>query len=287
MPRIAHVNGRYVPHAEAAVHIEDRGYQFADGVYEVFAVHGGRLIDEKPHLDRLGRSLNELRIAWPMARESLRVVIRETVRRNRIDFGTIYLQVTRGVARRHHAFPSARTEPSLVIAAQRMRRPRAEDATTGVAVVTIPDNRWDRCDIKSIALLANVLGKQRAVDDGADEAWFVDVEGNVTEGTSSNAWIVDGAGTIVTHPLGPEILGGVTRQAIIALAAKAGIAVAERPFAAAAAKTAAEAFLTSSSAFLRPVVSIDGTPVGTGAPGPVARKLHALYVEELARGRTA
>ena len=283
MPRVAYVNGRYTRHAEAAVHIEDRGYQFADGVYEVFAVYEGRLIDEGPHLDRLARSLGELRIPWPMEREALRVVIGETVRRNRLSFGTIYLQVTRGVARRLHAFPH-HPAPALVIAAQRMNRPRREDFETGVTVITIPDNRWDRCDIKSVALLANVLGKQRAIDAGAYEAWYVDGAGQITEGTSSNAWIVTKAGAIVTHPLGPEILGGVTRQAIIAEARNLQIEVRETPFTKADIAAAAEAFLTSSSAFVKPVISVDGVAVGAGRPGPVSRRLHARYLETLETG---
>src|SRR5690606_23869985 len=226
MSRIAYVNGRYVPHAEACVHIEDRGYQFADGVYEVCEIWRGAIIDERRHLDRLDRSLKELTIRPPMKREALAVVLREVIRRNRVSNGLVYLQVTRGVARRNHVFPPASTRPALVITA-RSTDPRAGDlsAETGVAVITTPENRWDRVDIKSVSLLPNVLAKQRAKEMGAAEAWFVDPDGMVTEGGSTNAWIVTGDGVLVTRPADHGILRGITRQVVLDLAARDGLKV--------------------------------------------------------------
>src|SRR5712692_3675828 len=198
MSRIAYVAGQYLPHRQAAVHIEDRGYQFADGVYEVIAVVGGHLVDEAPHLARLHRSLAELRIAPPMADAALKIVIREVVRRNGVDTGIVYIQVTRGVAPREHAFPKA-AKPSLVVTARRSRPPDPRLGRAGIAVITIPDLRWQRCDIKSIALVPNVLGKQQAREAGAYEAWQVDRDGLVTEGTSTNAWIVTADNAVVTR----------------------------------------------------------------------------------------
>ncbi len=279
MSRIAYVNGRYVPHPAASVHIEDRGYQFADGVYEVTAVKGGRLVDGAAHLDRLDRSLAELSIAAPMARAALLRVSAEMIRRNGLVDGTLYMQVTRGVARRDHPFPPAAVKPALVMTAKRWRTP----ATAGAAVITIPDIRWGRCDIKSVALLPNVLGKQQARAAGALEAWMVR-DGTVTEGTSTNAWIVTAAGDVVTRPLGPDILGGITRQTVIRLAGQAQIRVVERPFTVAEAKAAREAFITSTTALVLPVVRIDGAAVGTGAPGPVTGRLRELYEAFMAAG---
>jgi D-alanine transaminase len=276
MSRIAYVNGRYQPHRDAAVHIEDRGYQFADGVYEVIAVQSGRLVDEGPHLDRLDRSLRELRIAPPMARRSLQLVMREVVRRNRVIDGIVYLQATRGVAPRDHAFPAG-AETSLVITSRRAKPPSAKAIAEGVRVVSVPDIRWGRCDIKSVALLPNILGKQQARESGAYEAWQVDRDGMVTEGTSTNAWIVTAAGELVTRQTSHAILNGITRVALIDLARKAQLRVVERPFSLAEAKTAKEAFITSTTAIVLPVVRIDDTAVGDGRPGPLGRRLRELY----------
>ena len=199
MARIAYVNGRYLPRRDAAVNIEDRGYQFADGVYEVCEVRGGKLVDERRHMERLTRSLGELRIALPMPLNALSAVLHETVRRNRIDYGTVYLQITRGVARRDHPFPPAGTKPSIVVTASRLDFAKNEAmAADGVAVISLPDNRWGRADIKSISLLPNVLAKQAAREQGAREAWFIDAQGRVTEGSSSNAWIVTAGGKVIT-----------------------------------------------------------------------------------------
>jgi len=276
MSRIAYVAGQYLSHRQAAVHIEDRGFQFADGVYEVIAVNGGRLVDEAPHLTRLHRSLAELRIAPPIGDAALKIVIREIVRRNGVDTGIVYLQVTRGAAPREHAFPKA-AKPTLVVTARRSRAPDPRLGHDGIAIITIPDIRWQRCDIKSVALVANVLGKQAAREKGAYEAWQVDRAGQVTEGTSTNAWIVTADGTVVTRAADSAILNGVTRLAILDIIRREGYRLVERPFTVAEAKAAREAFLTSTTADLLSVVRIDDTPVGEGKPGPLGRQLRAAY----------
>lgn len=278
MSRIAYVNGSYVPHGEAAVHIEDRGYQFADGVYEVCEVRGGRLVDETRHIDRLIRSLNELRIAMPMDRRPLGLVLRETVRRNRVRNGLVYMQVTRGVARRDHAFPKPGTLPALVVTAKSVDPAKgAAAAAKGVKVITVPDNRWERVDIKSVGLLPNCLAKQQAREAGAFEAWFVDEKGFVTEGSSTNAWIVTKDGVIVTRHADTAILKGITRTTILDLAAREKLKVEERPFTVAEALEAREAFLSSATTIVTPIVEIDGKPVGNGSPGLLATDLRGKY----------
>jgi len=274
--RVAYVNGSYVPHREAGVHIEDRGYQFADGVYEVVTVHGGGLIDEEGHLARLDRSLSELGIAPPMSNAALRLVMREVARRNHVTNGMIYLQITRGVAPRDHAFP-VDADSALVMTAKRTPPPNPEHLAKGVAVITLPDIRWQRRDIKSISLLPNCLGKQQARDAGAYEAWFIDDDGMITEGTSSNAWIVTGDGELVTRNTGHEILNGITRIAILKLAADEGIPFTERAFSRDEMMKAKEAFVTSSTSLIKPVTSIDGEAVGDGAVGPLSSKLIDFY----------
>jgi D-alanine transaminase len=286
MARIAYVNGRYEQHRTAAVHIEDRGYQFADGVYEVVPVQSGRLIDEDMHLERLAFSLGELEIAPPMDQPALKAVLREVLRRNAVERGILYLQVTRGVAPRDHKFPTG-ARPSLVITAKRLKPVPTKYLEEGVGVITLPDLRWKRCDIKTISLLPNVLGKQRAVEEGAYEAWQIDPEGHVTEGTSTNAWIVTKDRKIVTRPLSHEILPGVTRRALLDLLRAAGLTLEERSFTLEEAHEAAEAFLTSSSVFLLPITTIDGKKVGEGKPGPIARQLRALYVAHAERQAAA
>ena len=274
MSRIAYVNGRYLPRREATVHVEDRGYQFSDGVYEVCEVRDGRLIDERRHVERLQRSLGELRIPLPMSPAALGVVMRETVRRNRVHDGIVYLQITRGVARRDHAFPPPGTQPSIVVTARNLDMARSERAAAaGVAVVTLPDNRWERVDIKSISLLPNVLAKQAAREQGAGEAWFVDRDGKVTEGSSSNAWIVTMGGKVVTRAADNGILRGITRTVLIGAIEAQGLTLEERPFTVEEAYGAREAFLTAASQVVLPVVRIDGRPVGNGAPGSVATAL--------------
>ncbi|MEQ8193871.1 MAG: D-amino-acid transaminase, partial [Rhodospirillales bacterium] len=252
MSHIAYINGQYLPRSQATVHIEDRGYNFADGVYEVIAVHRGRLVDEEPHVVRLRRSLGELRIPWPVTEKALKVVMREMIRRNRIREGMIYLQITRGVAPRDHAFPFD-ADSSLMMITRAAKPFDAEAIAKGVTVITIPDIRWKRNDIKSIALLGNILGKQQAREAGAYEAWMVDGEGFVTEGTSSNAWIVTKDGEVVTRPLDNAILGGITRQTELKLAAKKGVRFVERAFTVQEALDAREAFLTSTTSHVKPV----------------------------------
>jgi D-alanine transaminase len=278
MSRIAYVNGRYVPHGDAVVHVEDRGYQFADGVYEVVLVHRGRLVDEEKHLDRLERSLRELRIDQPMRRAPLRQVMREMVRHNRLGSGMVYIQATRGVARRDHPFPK-NTRPALVMTARRLSLPTQTKTEEGVSVLTIPDIRWARCDIKSISLLPNVLGKQRAREAGAYEAWQVTTDDFVTEGTSTNAWIITPAGELVTRHLGNEILSGITRATMVALAAEQGISFVQRPFTVAEAKGAREAFVTSATSFLTPVTRIDDVVIGNGKAGSMSVRLLDAYLE--------
>ncbi len=278
MSRIVYVNGRYVLRRDAAVHVEDRGYQFSDGVYEVCEVRGGRLIDERRHLARLRRSLGELRIAQPMSEAALAVVLRETVRRNRVRDGIVYLQVTRGVARRDHAFPPPETAPSVVVTARSIDIAGNDKiAAEGIAVVTLPDNRWARVDIKAIALLPNVLAKQTAREQGAREAWFVAADGTVTEGSSTNAWIVTGDGKVVTRPAEQGILRGITRAVLLDVISEEGLTLEERPFTVEEAYGAREAFVTAASQIVMPVVRIDGRPIGNGVPGAVATALRQNF----------
>ena len=278
MSRIAYVNGRYLPFPQATVHVEDRGYQFSDGVYEVCEVKDGRLVDEPLHMRRLQRSLAELKICMPMSLAALRVVLRETVRRNRVHDGLVYLQVSRGVARRDHAFPPAGTAPSVVVTARSTDPSVAERvAAAGVAVITVPESRWERVDIKAIALLPNVLAKQAAKEQGAKEAWFVGKDGYVTEGSSSNAWIVSRDGKVITRPADHGILRGVTRTVLLNVLKAQGLELDERPFTVEEAYAAREAFITSASQSIMPVVRIDGRPVGNGAPGLVATALRKEF----------
>jgi len=280
MARYAYVNGRYVRHTDAVVHIEDRGYQFADGVYDVCEVARGFIVDQTRHLDRLGRSLSELRIDWPVHRNVLELVLREMVRRNRITDGMIYIQVTRGVAPRDHVFPHPSTRPSLVVTVKRLDPAVGEErAAEGIRVITVPENRWERVDIKSTGLLPNVLAKQKAKEFGASEAWFVDPDGTVKEGSSTNAWIVTWDGKLVTRPADSGILRGVTRTTLIELANKLGLEVEERPFTVEEAKAAKEAFITAATTIVMPVVEIDDEPVANGHPGTTALALRREFFD--------
>jgi D-alanine transaminase len=278
MSRIAYVNGRYLPLRDACVNIEDRGYQFSDGVYEVCEVRGGHLIDARRHLARLERSLGELRIRMPMPLAALAVVLRETVARNRVKYGIVYLQITRGVARRDHAFPEAGTKPSIVVTARELDFAKNEAiAAQGIAVISVPDNRWARVDIKSVSLLPNVLAKQAAREAGAREAWFVDEAGVVLEGSSSNAWIVTREGNVVTRQADHAILRGITRAVAFEAIKAQRLTLEERAFTLAEACDAREAFVTSASQIVMPVVKIDGRAVGDGKPGPVALALRRAF----------
>ncbi|MGH6833582.1 MAG: D-amino-acid transaminase [Methyloceanibacter sp.] len=281
MSRIVYVNGRYVPEEEAKVSVLDRAFLFGDGVYEVTAVLDGRLVDFEPHLSRLDRSLKEIALAPPLSHAELRALHKDLIKRNGVEEGIVYLQITRGSAERDFAYPE--TAVPTVIAFTQIRPLIANPyAATGVKVVTIPDLRWKRRDIKSTSMLAQAMGKQEAKLKGAYEAWMVE-DGHVTEGTSSSAFIFDAQGVIRTQPLGHHILPGVTRRAVLRLVALEGVNLEERPFSVAEALSAREAFMTAASAFVLPVVEIDGVTIGDGRPGPVARKFRVLYIEEARR----
>ncbi|MBY0226367.1 MAG: D-amino-acid transaminase [Hyphomicrobium sp.] len=278
MPRIVYVNGRYLPYAEAGVHVEDRGFQFADSVYEVCEVKGGALIDTTRHLARLARSLSELKIAVPMAERALRHVLSEVVRRNRVRNGIVYLQVTRGQAARDFLFPGPDTEPTLVALARSIDPAKvAAKAKQGISIRSVPDQRWGRCDLKTVMLLPAALAKEVARTAGAQEAWFVDEAGFVTEGASSNAWIVRADGFVLTRPLDSRLLGGVTRATALEVLKAQGVPVEQRSFTIAEAQAAKEAFVTSASATVMPVVRIDGRAVADGKPGPVTLRLREKF----------
>lgn len=274
MPRFAYVNGRYVPHAAAAVHIEDRGLQFADGAYEVIAVMNGSLADEAGHLDRLERSLSELKISLPLPRRSLRLVVREFVRRNRLKNASLYLQVTRGAAPRDFKFP-AHISPTLIMTI----RPASFGKLVARKAITVPDIRWKRRDIKTTALVAQVLAKQAAVERGAYEALLVDDDGFITEGSSTNAWIVDKKGNLHTRPTQKNmILKGVTRNALQAICKKEKIRIVERPFTVQEVYQAAEVFTTAAVSLVTPIVEVDGRRIGDGKIGAVAEKILSAYL---------
>ena len=278
--RIAYVDGRYLPHAGASVHIEDRGLQFADSIYEVCAILDGRLMDEEGHLDRLERSLAALEMRMPLARGPLRIVMREMIRRNRMKDGLLYLQVTRGAHRRDHPIPKLHRS-TLIMTARSVNMAAVEKRRAeGIAVVTLPDIRWGRCDIKVTGLLPNIMAKSEARKLGAFEAWLVDRDRFITEGTSTNAWIVTGEGVLVTRKLSHNILAGVTRLGVLAALAREGFnAIEERAFTVEEAYAAREAFVTSASGGVIPVVSVDGQIIGSGSPGPATMRIHALYSE--------
>ena len=278
MTRVVYVSGQYLPYREAGVHAEDRGFQFGDAVYEVCEVRAGRLIDETRHMDRLARSLRELKIAEPMARPAFARVLRETIRRNRVRDGLVYLQVSRGAGRRDFLFPGPGVAPTVVVLARSIARSKSEaQAERGIAIKTMPDNRWGRCDIKTVMLLPASIAKEAARAAGANDAWFVDARGHVTEGASTNAWIIDAEGRAVTRALSPELLGGITRRTLLDVLAAEGIAVIERPFTVEEAKRAREAFVTSATSIVMPVVRIDDTVIANGAPGLVAQRLRQVF----------
>jgi D-alanine transaminase len=276
MPRVAYVNGSYVSHGEASVHIEDRGFQFADGIYEVVACINGKLTDERGHLDRLERSLSELAIDMPVTRTTLSFIIREMIRRNKLKNANVYIQVTRGVAKRDFPFPQE-TPSTLVLTTRNFQFDNNKSVQKGVAAITVPDIRWKRRDIKTTMLLAQVLAKQEAIEDGAYDAWMVDDQGFVTEASSSNAWIVTKDGKLVTRNATSSILRGVTRTAFEKICADLQMKIEERPFTPEEAYQAQEAFNTSAVALVVPIISLDGKKIGTGEPGPIAKKLYSEY----------
>lgn len=277
MSRIVYVNGEFLPEEEAKISVFDRGFLFADGVYEVSSVIGGKLIDNAAHIARLERSLKELKMDWPCSQEELLEIQHEIIARNALDEGIVYWQITRGAADRDFAFPK-NAKPSLVMFSQERAVCDVPAAEKGISVVTVPDIRWGRRDIKTVQLLAPSLAKMAALEAGANDAWLVE-DGVVTEGSSNNAFIVTLDGTIVTRNLGSEILHGITRRAVLEIAEREGLKVEERAFTPEEAYAAAEAFITSASSFVMPVVKIDDRILGNGVPGPVASKLRTLYIE--------
>ena len=284
MSRVAYVNGRYLRHAEAQVHVEDRGYQFSDGVYEVILIKNGKMIDEEQHLERLKKSLSSLEINPPMKRAPMRHVMKELIKRNKFRNGIVYIQITRGVAAREHSFPKY-SKPALVMTARRIATKTSDEIEAGVKVITIDDIRWKRCDIKSTSLLPNVLGKQTARRQGAYEAWMVDASGFVTEGTSTNAWIVTTDGKLITAELGSNILSGITRDTFIKIIHELNYKLEERQFSVEEAKNAREAFFTSSTSFLTPVSEIDGVVIGNGRAGSVSMELIKAYDNYMKQAR--
>ncbi len=281
MSAIAYVNGRYLPQHQAMVHVEDRGYQFSDGIYEYIAFYNRTLLDEAPHLDRLKRSLQELSIPMPVTLAALKLIMRELIARNGREHGGLYLQATRGVARRDHPFPKYPVKPTLVMTVCAPKFAKDNEIKNGVGVITHPDLRWLRRDIKSVSLLANVLAKQEASKHQQREAWLIQDRKFITEGAVSNAYIVTAAGEIVTHPADHYILGGITREMVLRLAKKDGIEVSERAFTVADVKKAAEAFLTSTSANVLPVVKVDDITIGSGKPGKITHRLQELYAAHI------
>lgn len=276
MSRVSYVDGKYKLHSEASVHIEDRGYQFADGIYEYFAFYNGTLLDADLHYKRLQRSLKELEIPEPMSAGAMHQIIKELIERNGKSDGGLYIQVTRGVAKRDHPFPKA-AKPIVTMTICSAKTPKPAEIKNGVKVMTYPDYRWNRRDIKSISLLANVLAKQEASKHTMREAWLLLENGKFTEGSASNSYIVNAKDELVTHPADNHILGGVTRDVVLKLAKANGIKVVEKAFSLNDVKEAHEAFLTSTSANVLPVVKVDDITIGKGKPGPVTQKLMDLY----------
>jgi D-alanine transaminase len=276
--RIAYVNGRYLRHGSAGVHIEDRALQLGDGIYEVSSVEQGLPTDEELHLDRMERSLRELGMPMPIGRAALKIVMREMIARNGMQDGFLYLQVTRGAVKRDHVPPADPPRPTLIITMHAQDKAGlARRMEKGIAVLTQPDIRWGRCDIKTVQLLPNLLAKQAAKQAGAFEAWLVDKDGYVTEGASTTAWIVADDGTVITRDLSNAILPGVTRRIMLDAMGEAQITIVERKFTVAEAKTAKEAFISSATGAAVPVVAIDGQTIGNGAPGPLTSRIRALY----------
>lgn len=278
MGRIVYVNGEYLAEQAAKISVFDRGFLFADGVYEVSAVLRGRLVDNRHHLRRLRRSLRELDMASPADDHAIESIQNELIRRNQVEEGVVYIQVTRGAADRDFAYPKD-SPPSLVLFTQEKQIIDLPAAETGISVLTTEDIRWGRRDIKTVALLAASMAKMMAMDSGADDAWLVDREGNITEGSSCNAYIVTNDGTVITRHLSSDILHGITRRAVVQLAGEHGLQVVERPFTVAEAHQAQEAFVTAAGIFVLPVVRVDSHVLGNGRPGPVSARLRRLYIE--------
>jgi len=278
MARISYVNGRYIPHAKAFVHIEDRGFQFADGIYEVIAMMNGVLIDANLHIERLQRSLKEISIKMPVSPSTMLYIIEELRRRNNnIKKCSVYIQVTRGVSPRAHSFPAKSLKPTLIITLNKISIPSEQEYENGISVITLPDIRWGRCDIKSISLLPNILAKQKAVEAGAKEAWFFEDKNVITEGSSSNCYIIDKSGFMRTYPENENVLGGVTRKVTLSIANNQCIKVKESPFNIEELYEAKEAFATSTTIGVMAVTKVNGKKIGTGKAGLITKKLSKLY----------
>lgn len=275
MTRICYVNGQYVPATHAVVPMEDRGYHFADGVYEVIVFFNGRLLDEQPHLERLKHSLSVLRMSLPMSEAALKLVMRELMAKHPFKDGYIYLQITRGVAHRDHGFPAG-VKPSVTMFVNREKKPTRQQVQEGVSAVTVPDIRWGRCDAKTISLLPNVLARQASIEAGARETWLVNKDGFITEGSHSNAFLIKG-GKVITHPADEHILNGVRRINILRLCKENGIDVEERPFHKDELRDAEGAFMSSATSNVLPIVSVDGVSVGNGQPSELTQRIYALY----------
>ncbi len=274
MTRYIYVDGQYQRNHNAVVHVEDRGLNFADGVYEVCEIWHGQLVDEPRHMARLGRSLQELKIDWPVPLEALQVITRQLIHRNKVREGMVYIQITRGVARRDHAFPDPEVHPTLIVIARNTDRKKADAAArVGVSVITVPENRWPRVDIKSTALLPNILARQQAKEAGAREAWFVDAQGFVTEGSYSNAWIITQKNELKTRSAESGILRGITRGVLLEMAQKLQLKVVEEAFTVEEAKAAKEAFISAATTLVMPIVNIDSVKISNGTPGPIATQL--------------
>jgi D-alanine transaminase len=284
MADIAYVNGRYRPLTEASISIQDRGFQFGDGIYEVLYVYRGFIVDGPLHIARLSRSLAEIGLSTPVTPSALPVIIREVIRRNRVFTGLVYIQVTRGAARRDHAFPNPASRPSLIITARAKPEPPDDISLWTGTAISLPDERWARCDIKSINLLPNVLARQAARQAGVHEAILYDAENNITEGAASTVWAVTEDGVLRTRALDRHILPGCTRATLLTELHTHGIAFAESPISCSGLNNAHEIFLTSATSFVKPIIKLDGQPVGQGIAGPVATALFTFYVEHMRRG---
>jgi D-alanine transaminase len=283
MTRISYINGNFLPHEEAKIHMEDRGYVFSDGVYEVALIKNGVFIDWQEHCERLQYSLDGLRIEFKVSAVELEKTVRELLAKNNMQEAVLYLQITRGVAKRDHQFPSPPPKPAVAMMLSPFNPPPAEQYASGIKAITLPDLRWKRRDYKTISLLPNTLAKQQAVEAGAGEAILIEEDGCITEGSATNFFIVDKAGNVRTHPISHRILGGITRMGVLQFARANGINVIEKPFAKDELFSASEAFITSTTKHILPVTMVDGKNIGDGKVGPVTTKLVELYKQYIAQ----
>jgi len=281
MSRTIYVNGCYQPYNNALLHVEDRATLFADAVYEVVEVKAGNLVDQDAHLERLERSLNEIKLVTDFALHTIPFIIRESIRRNRVKNGYVYIQVSRGCAQRDFIFPKTNETPATLIIFARSKNPLKLDKKSkkGIKVITHPDLRWKRPDIKTTGLLASVLARQTAIEQGAEEAWLYNEDEIITEGAASNAWIVNNKNELITHPANQSILKGITREGVMRLAKELNLKFSERPFSIEEAKEAKEAFITAATNLVMPVTQIDEKTVNDGKSGPISLKLREIFHE--------